>query len=281
MPTTTEGSETNNNEPYQITSKTICNAFLNLICSSPFMIYFTYGYNLIPSDLKYRTLSRLLLAYIIIGWITLIPKFLELSYSILYYGQITTLNIWNNLILPTKKIWLRLMHLIGEYGLIGIGCYFMPNFIPYSNSHHHCNIFDESNHHICQAYRIISILTIICLILWGLILIIVIILCLISKCNESQSLEHNSIYRDAYHVANSIPGVSSYFPIDYNPPADRICAICFVESNITTTTDEVEGQQHHELWKTLICQHKFHPACIDPWLIQHRTCPICRCEQPI
>lgn len=279
----TERTEAINNEPYQIDSKTIHNALWNLICSSPFNIYFTYSYNLIPSDLQYRTLSRLLLAYVIIGWIVLIPKFLELCYSISYYGQITTLNIWKNLILPTKKPWLRFMQLIGEYGLIGIGCYFMPKFIPYSNSHHNCNIYDESNHNICQTYRIISIFSIIGLIMWGFILIFVILVCVLSKCNiSSQSLQQNSIYRNAFQAANNIPGVISYFPIDYNPPADRTCAICFVESDITTTTadDEVEGQRR-ELWKTLICQHKFHPACIDPWLIQHHTCPICRCEQPI
>lgn len=282
---TTNESEANSNEPYQINFKTIFDAFWNLICSSPFVIYFTYSYNLIPSNLKYRSLSRLLLAYIILGWFVLLPKFIELCYSILYYGQTTTLNIWKNLILPTKKPWLRFMQLIGEYGLIGIGCYFIPRFIPYSNSYHHCNIYDESNHNICQAYRIISILTIIGIIMWGLILIIVIIICLVTKCNISQSFQQNSIYRNVFHAANNIPGVISYFPIDYNPPADRICAICFVESDIPTTTttdnDEIEGQQSHELWKTLICQHKFHPACIDPWLIQHHTCPICRCEQPI
>jgi len=271
MSTTTQRSEARNNEPYKITFKTIINALFNLICSSSFVIYFTYSYNLIPSNLKYRQLSKLLLAYVIIGWIVLIPKFLELCYAIIYYNQTTTLNIWNNYILPTKKPWLRLLQGLSEYGLIGIGCSFMSKFLPFSSSYHHCNIYEDYNYHICQSFRIISILTIIGLILWGLIIIVLLVVCLINKCNfsqlfQQQQQQQHPFYRNVFNTASHMTGIS-YLPIDYNPPSDKTCAICYECAE-------------HELWKTLICQHKFHPHCIDPWLLQHHNCPICRCEQP-
>uniref|UniRef100_H3B9B5 RING-type E3 ubiquitin transferase n=1 Tax=Latimeria chalumnae TaxID=7897 RepID=H3B9B5_LATCH len=42
-----------------------------------------------------------------------------------------------------------------------------------------------------------------------------------------------------------------------------VCAICLEEF--------IEGQD----LRIITCFHEFHKECVDPWLLQHRTCPLC------
>ena len=51
---------------------------------------------------------------------------------------------------------------------------------------------------------------------------------------------------------------------DYNQLYE--CPICYIKNNFTTKTTE--------------CNHKFHASCIDSWLIDHNTCPMCRKVNP-
>ncbi|XP_015912683.1 E3 ubiquitin-protein ligase goliath [Parasteatoda tepidariorum] len=44
------------------------------------------------------------------------------------------------------------------------------------------------------------------------------------------------------------------------------CAIC------------IESFQQGELIRSLPCRHSFHKICIDPWLLEHRSCPMCKLD---
>uniref|UniRef100_UPI00358EBCC3 E3 ubiquitin-protein ligase RNF149 n=1 Tax=Myxine glutinosa TaxID=7769 RepID=UPI00358EBCC3 len=44
------------------------------------------------------------------------------------------------------------------------------------------------------------------------------------------------------------------------------CAVC------------IEGYKSSEEVRVLPCKHFFHKNCVDPWLINHRTCPMCKLD---
>ncbi|KAF2296087.1 hypothetical protein GH714_036071 [Hevea brasiliensis] len=45
---------------------------------------------------------------------------------------------------------------------------------------------------------------------------------------------------------------------------DLTCSVCLEQVNVG------------ELIRTLPCLHQFHANCIDPWLRQQGTCPVCK-----
>jgi hypothetical protein len=58
----------------------------------------------------------------------------------------------------------------------------------------------------------------------------------------------------------------------YNPvntailPENAICAIC------------ISNYELNEKVRYLPCEHHFHGDCIEPWMLGHRSCPLCRCR---
>ncbi|XP_075414486.1 E3 ubiquitin-protein ligase RNF133 [Tenrec ecaudatus] len=49
-------------------------------------------------------------------------------------------------------------------------------------------------------------------------------------------------------------------------PNGDICVICF------------EVYKHNDTIRVLTCNHFFHKNCIDPWILDHGTCPMCKCD---
>ncbi|NWS51929.1 RN128 ligase, partial [Chunga burmeisteri] len=50
-----------------------------------------------------------------------------------------------------------------------------------------------------------------------------------------------------------------------HPDGDS-CAVC------------IEQYKPNEVVRILTCNHLFHKNCVDPWLLEHRTCPMCKCD---
>ncbi|CAF2033214.1 unnamed protein product [Rotaria magnacalcarata] len=51
-----------------------------------------------------------------------------------------------------------------------------------------------------------------------------------------------------------------------NPPTEESCVICL---DIIKTGDTI---------RKLVCGHTFHHHCVDPWLLNHRHCPLCNLD---
>ncbi|KAE8584474.1 hypothetical protein XENTR_v10020980 [Xenopus tropicalis] len=49
-------------------------------------------------------------------------------------------------------------------------------------------------------------------------------------------------------------------------PDGDSCAVC------------IEPYKPSDVVRILTCNHFFHKNCIDPWLLEHRTCPMCKCD---
>ncbi|XP_076975449.1 E3 ubiquitin-protein ligase RNF133 [Tamandua tetradactyla] len=52
---------------------------------------------------------------------------------------------------------------------------------------------------------------------------------------------------------------------EINPSGDS-CVICF------------EPYKPNDTVRVLTCKHFFHKNCIDPWILSHATCPMCKCD---
>lgn len=46
----------------------------------------------------------------------------------------------------------------------------------------------------------------------------------------------------------------------------HMCAVC------------IESYRAGEVVTVLTCDHIFHKSCIEPWLLERRTCPMCKCD---
>ncbi|XP_072285829.1 E3 ubiquitin-protein ligase RNF128 [Pyxicephalus adspersus] len=49
-------------------------------------------------------------------------------------------------------------------------------------------------------------------------------------------------------------------------PDGDSCAVC------------IDSFKANDVVRILTCNHFFHKSCIDPWLLEHRTCPMCKCD---
>jgi hypothetical protein len=64
----------------------------------------------------------------------------------------------------------------------------------------------------------------------------------------------------------ALPKALSYSVFSAEPQKDE-CSICLAEFSPTDVVRRLDG-----------CRHTFHKSCIDLWLLQCASCPLCKCE---
>ncbi|XP_063852364.1 E3 ubiquitin-protein ligase RNF128-like isoform X2 [Scylla paramamosain] len=79
--------------------------------------------------------------------------------------------------------------------------------------------------------------------------------------------------RLARHLCNAAKKALAKIPVKNLKATDRevsldgeCCAVC------------IEHYEAGEAVRTLPCKHLFHRCCVDPWLLEHRTCPMCKMD---
>ncbi|VDM03884.1 unnamed protein product [Schistocephalus solidus] len=60
-------------------------------------------------------------------------------------------------------------------------------------------------------------------------------------------------------------------PVRHLQPVDPMISIGFDQCAVC-----IELFQPHDVIRSLPCKHFYHKACIDPWLLKHRSCPLCK-----
>jgi hypothetical protein len=85
---------------------------------------------------------------------------------------------------------------------------------------------------------------------------------------QSTTFHFNPIYEELVTLSDVKVGVSLRTLVQQSEllasDGDDFCCIC---QEHTHTSD---------IMRRLICKHRFHAVCIERWLCEHKTCPICK-----
>lgn len=89
----------------------------------------------------------------------------------------------------------------------------------------------------------------------------------------------NRLSNAAKKALTKIPLVN----VTENPPTEESCVICLDTIKAGDTVRQLGKLRRRrtassDCLLTLVCGHAFHHHCVDPWLLNHRHCPLCNLD---
>jgi hypothetical protein len=222
-----------------------------------------YGYYQLSSTAKDETIGILFISLTIFNIIWFCTNFPNLTYKCKNYGN----EVYIKDLPTTKNKWFRIISSLSGYcSLIVMVC--LSNYIgifPMFSD----NCPENFGNFACISLLIkIWIFSIIWISIASVFGLAILISCAYLCCGSAIEKFLHSVRRTTHHLPNvgpleQIHWIANRLPITEEAP-DDICSICR------------EVPKEGDKWRNLPCNHKFHPECIDGWLIDNRVCPICR-----
>jgi len=246
-----------NNHPQLITKYQVRIQEFSCIFIISTITFYSYAFSQISENLRNEILSILFLTYIILYFIsTVCNSFIQMRIHQKLVGQYVAPRLLRQMNPLNRRPICWLITLI-QVTLMGINIYIISNFLPISDNN--CGIFYD-NILVCNAFQVITILSLFGFAMGSLVLLSGLIM-LIVFCVQYRRQRNNMLHARAI-INNLMRKIVPNLPITDEAP-DDVCSICLEKDTANT-------------WKVLPCKHKFHPVCIDPWLLQSDKCPMCK-----
>jgi hypothetical protein len=189
----------------------------------------------------------------------IIPLLIDTVYRIvlrIHYGNISFPSAMWNILKPSSNQIARFLK-IATLINICLGIYFMTLFIPFNKK---CHGYD---HNMCTSFRIASVIEMSKITYFCGKILLYVIMFYMSNMNNIH-INQNVRQPSDILITNIRREIINELPITTTPPDnDNACSICL----------EIKED---DAWKQLQCGHRFHPACIETWLLQAGNCPLCR-----
>jgi hypothetical protein len=222
---------------------------------SAFTIYLTFSFSTIPNELLSQPLSICFLIFIILRWGSMVRNLVEIRFIAFYVGKMMTRPMWDN-ILPFQRHRLVSLYLSCSSLLsVGTCAYFISIFIPIEDDR--CDIYSDVPY-ACSSLKLISFFS---MFAFCIAVLFVLLGLMLHHCQTPPSE-----YGDC--VIDILRNILNQFPIP-RVVVDTRCGVCFQQCAVDKPS------------KTLTCQCKFHPKCINEWLEIETICPKCRANVPL
>jgi hypothetical protein len=216
-----------------------------------FNVQYIISFLQIPQELKSTILSSFVILHIIYFSLYNIIYIDILLKEYRYINQTILSYVWYFQILFLGK-YMKTIYIFKCMNFC-LMIYFAINILPFNMNNDNCTIY--SNYFLCYNLQII-ITSYISIFIFNFFRLIFKMYC------SCQSLNTTLNTQTEHH--NNILNIIQSFQIVSVNNNENTCAIC------------LEDSKNDERWKMLLCSHKFHPECINRWLINKPNCPICR-----